>query len=134
MNYNFNISEDDFRNILNENNRPLNDTNGDHALKDIGDRVMIFDYSSLTHGDGQELKSPDYDDISDRDYYVVIAVNQQNVFDSYFVLYTQDLIVAHPKSKKQYRVNSKHVKLYLKNMYKVKLLNDNMLKNVTSSD
>jgi hypothetical protein len=109
MNDFFNIDENDFRNILKDN--PLNDNSGDPAIKEVGDRVRIWDYSSVTNEKGIELAPWDYDKITDGEYYVVVADKQKNTYDSYFILYSQDLIVAHPKSKKQYRVSSKHVRL-----------------------
>ena len=111
MNKLFNFSEEEIRNILNKNDRPLNDSCGDQAVKEIGDRVIIWDYSSVTHVNGKELAPWDYDSITDEEYYVVIACNQNNEYDSYFILYKQDLVVAHPKTLKEYRVSSKHVKL-----------------------
>jgi hypothetical protein len=109
MNDFFNIDNDDFRDILKEN--PLHDNSGDQAQKEVGDRVRIWDYSSVTNEKGIELAPWDYDKITDGEYYIVIADNQKNTYDSYFVIYHQDLIVAHPRSKKQYRVSSKHVRL-----------------------
>lgn len=107
----FNLSEDEFRKIMEAKDDSLNIASGDHAVKEIGDRVIIWDYSSVTNINGIELAPWDYDDFNDKEYYVVIACNQVNTFDSYFILYKQDLVVVHPRTKKQYRVSSKHVRL-----------------------
>ena len=98
----------DFKELF-ESQQPLINNYGDQARKEIGDRVSILDYSSMTTYDGVEPL--DYDDFDDRDYYIVIETNLMNYYDSYFVRYKQDLVIAHPKTKILYRISLQHVKL-----------------------
>lgn len=107
----FNISDDDVNNVLNS---PGKDTKKDddvnYDIKEIGDRVTILDYSSVTHEFGEELDPDDYDNITDKDYYIVINKNKKGKYHSY----TQDLLIVNPKTNKKFWIASKHVKPYLK--------------------
>lgn len=85
----------------------------DHAIKVIGDRVKIIDYSSVSHRTGEELNDADFDELYDHDYLVVIETGQRVLFKTKHCEYKQDLIIAHPKTKKLYRVISGHVKLHI---------------------
>jgi len=105
-------SENDFNKLF-ENKIPLVFDCNSPIQKEVGDRVTISDYSSVTNLNGIELAPWDYDDFNDDDYYIVIADKQQNRYDSYFVVYMQDLVIVNPKNNIQYRVSSRHVKLFL---------------------
>jgi len=105
------INEDKFREILNKNGRTLK-ASGDYDKKEVGDRVMIWDYSSVTHESGEILENDDYDmQVGNTDYFIVIAVGQRYEYKSYFKIYKQDLIVVHSKTNKKYRVSYLHVRL-----------------------
>jgi len=80
---------------------------------DIGDRVLIGDYSSMTYENGKhlEVNNGDYDDFEDGDVFIVIAINQKNIYDACFEKYMQDLTIVQLKSKRYYKITSRHVKL-----------------------
>lgn len=91
----------------------------DYNKKEIGDRVIPIDSSSISHVDGSKFNFDDYveyDDYlflnSNNAYYIVIATGEKSKFSSLHETYLQDLIIVHPKTKKQYRINSLHVKLF----------------------
>jgi len=81
--------------------------------KEIGDRVMILDYSSVTHMNGRELDNEQDEEMQFNStvYFIVIADRQNYKFDAYYTIYRQDLIIVNPFTKVKYRVNSGHVKL-----------------------
>ena len=84
----------------------------DQEVKTIGDRVKIIDFSSVSHRTGRELENADFEELYDHDYLIVIDTRQRVLFKTKYHEYKQDLIIAHPKTKKQYRVISGHVKLH----------------------
>jgi len=87
----------------------------DPVVKEVGDRVVIMDYSSTTHLSGEPLEPDDYEmQMGDNRYFIVIATHQRMTYDSYFKTYKQDLIVVNPENNKQYRINSGHTKIKLK--------------------
>lgn len=106
------FSDDDMNSVLNS---PGNDTN-DYNTKEIGDRVSVLDYSSVSHDNGNELEPDDYEKITDKDYYIVIATRQKNTKKrlNSVLEYKQDLIIVNPKTNEKFRIASKHIKLYLK--------------------
>lgn len=85
----------------------------DQDKKTIGDRIKIIDFSSVSHRTGRELDDTDFEELYDHDYFVVIETSQCVLFKTTHHEYKQDLIIAHPKTKKQYRVISGHVKLHI---------------------
>lgn len=84
----------------------------DKALKHIGDRVVIIDYSSVTDVDGEMLDDKAFDEIYGHEYLIVAETNQYRVFKTNHHTYRQDLVIAHPKTKRLYRVISGHVTHY----------------------
>jgi len=82
----------------------------DQYIKEIGDRVSVEDYSSMTHENGMELDFPDFDELFDVKYFIVIAVRQKIVFTSKYADYKQDLLIVNSKTNKQYRIISGHCK------------------------
>ena len=89
------------------------DQQRDPYRKEIGDRVNVLDFSSVTHLNGLEL---DYEDDDEMQfgfltYFIVVQDRQRHSYDAYYTKYTQDLIIANPLTNKQYRVNSGHVQL-----------------------
>ena len=111
----FNIENNDdiLRRILNENYKPLKKIINDKTLKEIGDRVVVLDYSSVTHLDGEMLCDEDYDEVINIKYYIVIATNKKVTFTTLSnIEYKQDLIIVNPETKKQYRVISRHIRIY----------------------
>lgn len=84
----------------------------DPVTKAIGDRVKIIDFSSVTHKTGRELEDSDFEELYDHDYFVVTDTGKHVLFKTKYYEYKQDLIIANPKTKMQYRVISGHVKLH----------------------
>ena len=74
--------------------------------KEIGDRVVITDYSSLTTL-GNNWCGYEFEYL-DNIYLIVTNVNQKRIYAGTHV-YIQDLIIADPTTKKLYRVSSQHV-------------------------
>ena len=82
----------------------------DTAKKEVGDRVKVIDFSSMTHLE-EALEFDDYDEIEPVDYFIVIATHEKSEYKSFVLTYTQDLIIVNPVSNKQYRIISGHTKL-----------------------
>jgi len=109
----FNFDNDEIlRRILKQNNRPLKEIVNNTETKDVGDRVIVLDYSSVTHMNGEELYPEDYDKITemkDRDeYYIVIETNKKVLFKRYM----QDIVIVNPKTSEQFRTTSRHLRIY----------------------
>jgi hypothetical protein len=81
--------------------------------KEMGDRVMILDYSSCTHLNGQELNSEEDEEMQFNmlTYFIVIETRQNYQYDAYYAKYKQDLVIVNPLTKKQFRINSGHVEI-----------------------
>jgi hypothetical protein len=88
-----------FNKIMNENI--------DLRTKQVGDRVQIWDYSSVTDDKGLKLSRLDFLEIP---YLIVIDTNRRTEMQILNSNYVQDLIVVDPKTNKKYRVTSKFVK------------------------
>ena len=109
----FNFDNDEIlRRILKENNRPLAKVINNTEYKDIGDRVVVLDYSSVSHLNGEELFPEDYDRVEEMkekdEYYIVIETGKKVLFKRYM----QDLVIVNPKTNEQFRVPSRHLRIY----------------------
>ena len=91
----------------NELNEVL-EANRDPYRKEIGDRVQVIDFSSVTDLNGED---PDNTVVNFNTKLIVIATNQTQYHDALFKQYLQNMIVVCPVTNKQYRVNSGHLKL-----------------------
>lgn len=81
--------------------------------KDIGDRVQIIDYSSVTRSDGTHIDELDEDMQFDADiYFIVIKTREKHLYDAVFTKYNQDLVIVNSYTNMEYRVTSGHVMLY----------------------
>ena len=110
--FNYNFDNDEIiRRILREHNRPLKVINNTE-YKDVGDRVIVLDYSSVSHLNGDELFPEDYDRVEEmkanNEYYVVAETGKKVLFKKYL----QDLIIANPKTNELFRVASRHLRIY----------------------
>jgi hypothetical protein len=85
----------------------------DPERKEIGDRVIILDYSSCTHLNGQELDSEQDEEMQFNmmTYFIVIETQQNYQHDAFYTKYKQDLVIVNPLTKKKFRINSGHVKI-----------------------
>jgi hypothetical protein len=83
----------------------------DTSRKDIGDRVNVIDYSSVSHVRGAALDAMDLEYLDNNTVFLVIETNRKVVFNANFHDYKQDLVIVDMQTKKQYRVISGHVKL-----------------------
>lgn len=103
------FTDDDIRKVLNKSNKTIDELI-DHDRKEIGDRVKVIDYSSMSYMDAQ-FEHDDYDKINTDDYYVVCDIYQKNVLNTRLSSYKQDLIIANPRTKVLFKIGSKHVRL-----------------------
>ena len=100
---------------LDEISEVLDDKYRDTETKEIGDRVQVIDYSSVTKLNGEDLDCFDEDMQFDaRTYFIVIETRQRVKYDAYYTIYTQDIIMVNPHTKKQYRANQGHLTLIKK--------------------
>ena len=77
---------------------------------DIGDRVKVFDFSSLSHENGETPALDEFNTIlTPSTMFIVIDVRRKNLYHSGLVVYPQDIVIVEPKTKKKYRVGSYHV-------------------------
>lgn len=94
----------------------------DKTKKEIGDRIILIDFSSVTRFDGSELyiigviNDVDNDHVLNVDYFIVAETRQKYEYKSVLKTYVQDLVIANSKTNQLYRVNSGHVKQYEKNL------------------
>lgn len=112
MNDNFiNFDNDDIiKRILRQHGRPLKKIINNTELKDVGDRVVVLDYSSVSHLNGEQLDDTDYDkiDMDENAYYIVIETRKKVVFKDY----VQDIVIVNPRTNEQFRVASRHLRIY----------------------
>jgi len=88
----------------------------DKAIKVIGDRVLIIDFSSVTRLNGEPLVVDDPEMQFSNNHFIVIETSLKTTYSSPILItstltYQQDLIIVNPKSNVQYRVNSGHVEI-----------------------
>ena len=105
---------EDFNKLFNtEELNEILEQNCDPYRKEIGDRVNILDFSSVTHMNGLPLDAEE-DDQMKFGYltcFIVIQDRQRCPYDAYYAKYNQDLIIVNPLTNVRYRVNSGHVQL-----------------------
>jgi hypothetical protein len=83
--------------------------NRDDRPKEVGDRVKVWDGSSLTdiHGNERYVIEPPF---TIREYFIVISIHQDEMYrDEYEA--NQDLIIANPETKEKFRVSSDGVRI-----------------------
>ena len=96
--------------------------NWDDRVKEVGDRVVVWDGSSLITIEGEPAYINE-EPFTTSKYMIVAAVDQKtrmvscvsdddDVFD---IEYLQDIVVIDLPTKQKYRVSSDHVKLYDEN-------------------
>jgi hypothetical protein len=104
----------DFNNLFNldEVNDMLDDKR-DPYRKEIGDRVLIWDYSSCTHMNGMELDTEEDEQMqfNSLTYFIVIETGCKYVHDAYYRKYRQDIVVVNPLTHMRFRINSGHLRL-----------------------
>ena len=106
---------EDFNDLFNldEINKVVDEKFRDNVAKDIGDRVQVIDYSSVTRSDGSDIDELDEDMQFNADiYFVVIKTDEKVLYDAKYTKYVQDLVIVNPQTNMEYRVNSGHVTLY----------------------
>lgn len=84
----------------------------DHSRKDIGDKINVINFSSVSHINGDDLDTMDLEGLDFNTYFLVIQTNCRVLFKTEYHEYKQDLVIADMQTKKQYRVMSGHVKLF----------------------
>ncbi len=97
--------------------------NWDDRVKEVGDRVVVWDGSSLISIEGESAYINE-EPFTTSKYMIVAAVDQKtrmvscvsDVEDDVFdIEYLQDLVVIDLPTKQKYRVSSDHVKIYDEN-------------------
>jgi hypothetical protein len=81
------------------------------AEKETGDRVTIIDYSGTGTVEGAEISDEELCRLSFSDEFIVIETGQNTKLKETFIIYTQDLVVYHPKSGRKYRTSSCRTRL-----------------------
>lgn len=109
MDYENTFSDEEIRKVLSQSNKTIYDFQ-DYSKKEIGDRVKVIDFSSMSYIDNQ-FEHDDYDDLDSNTQYVVCNTRQRNVLNTKVSTYKQDLIIANPKTKVLFKISSRHVKL-----------------------
>jgi len=106
---------EEFKHLFNldEINEVLDNKHRDPYSKEIGDRVSILDFSSVTHMNGLELDLEDDDKMNFNfiTEFIVIETRQNYQHDAYFKKYRQDLVIVNPITNTRFRVNRGHVKI-----------------------
>lgn len=92
--------------------------NEDLREKCVGDKVIIWDGSSLSYLDGKKKSVIEFDDYKNKKFIVFetgcyyteedALLDSLNIMDSWRI---QDLVVVDQHTNKKYRTSSKHVKL-----------------------
>ena len=102
----------DFDEFLEDLESPYIETDPQVLIKkEIGDRVEVIDYSSVTNENGDEFEGNDYNNVDFDMTFIVIETNLKNQYKTTFVTYIQDLIIVNPITKIKYRVSSNHVRV-----------------------
>jgi hypothetical protein len=87
--------------------------NSDPRIKEIGDRIKIWDFSSVTDCETNSLKTELH--FTNIPYLIVIETNLSKVFkfsiSDFTHLYVRDLTVVDPKTNIKYWVSSDSVKI-----------------------
>lgn len=82
-----------------------------HEFKDVGDRVNVIDFSSVSHKQDFALDAMDLEDLDFNTKFMVVETNCKVYFKTEHHEYKQDLIIVDLSTKKYYRTISGHVKL-----------------------
>jgi len=108
------IFSDSDNNINTEIEQVLVLENRDKYVKEIGDRVKVFDYPTMTKSNGNYLEYEDFVEIDDDDLYFIVTETQQK---NYTIIqnskYLQDIVIVNPQTNKMYRINSGHLVLHI---------------------
>lgn len=83
----------------------------DFTKKEIGDRVSIIDYSSVSRLNSKRPLTNE--DLYNIQYFIVIDCNLKYKYNSNNITYIQDLIIVNPIDKEMYRICSRHVTLFI---------------------
>lgn len=106
------FNDDELNKILQESGRKVRKNSDlDFNVKEVGDRVCILDYSSISHVNGENLFPEEYEKFISEDYFIVINTRLNKEKKSTFGNYKQDLMIGHPKTNEVFRIASRHVKL-----------------------
>ena len=98
---------------LDEINEAIHEKFRDPNVKEIGVRVAIIDYSSVTREDGSHIDESDEDMQFNPDmYFIVIEKHCRSEYDAYYTKYNQDLVIVNSQTNMEYRVTSGHVTPY----------------------
>lgn len=102
----------DYNDLFNpdEINEALHDKHRDKEPKEIGDRVGVIDFSSVTRLDGSQIDEYDEDmQFNVLIYFIVIETRQRHPYSAGWLNYNQDLIIVNPRNNMMYRAFSGHV-------------------------
>lgn len=88
--------------------------NRDNRVKEVGDRIKVWDGSSLTdiHGNERYIIDPPF---TVREYFIVVSTGQKEMVRDEIVdvVYEeiQDLVIVDPETEEKFRVSSEGVKI-----------------------
>ena len=82
-----------------------------HEVKDIGDKVNVIDFSSVSFHRGSALDAMDLEDLNFNTVFMVVETNCKSYFKTEYHEYKQDLVIVDLKTNKYYRTISGHTKL-----------------------
>jgi len=102
----------DYNDLFNHNEIEdvLHDKHREKERKEIGDRVGVIDFSSVTRLDGSHIDELDEDmQFNVLIYFIVIETRQRHPYSAGWMNYNQDLVIVNPRNKMQYRAFSGHV-------------------------
>ena len=92
----------------------IND-NIDLRTKEIGDRIQIWDFSSVTGEHSEKLSRFDFQNIP---YLIVVDTHRRTTLEIFNQVYVLDLLVVDPKTNLKFRVASAHVKILDRERFK----------------
>jgi hypothetical protein len=87
----------------------LHEQHRDTVTKEIGDRVAVIDFSSITRHDGSDIAYDEDMVFDDFMYFVVIETRQNSPYKCGILNYNQDVVIANPKNNMIYRAFSGHL-------------------------
>lgn len=101
---------ENFGQLIDNINNPTPTEITDFTKKEIGDRVVIIDYSSVTKKHRTSQRTDKIDEVNNIDYFIVVEINLDHRYVSEYITYIQDMVIVNPITKDSYRICSRHTK------------------------
>jgi len=97
----FNLEE--INSVLNERRDPY--------TKELGDRVVVNDFSSATYLNGDPIDYETGVEACFNTEFIVIETRQNISYDVHFTIYRQDLVIVNVRTDTRLRITSGHLTL-----------------------